>query len=98
MDRSKNHERLSLAVFANVDSVRRCLHSFDEKRPENGIFRCLARPSVIDGVDQHRYAKYIRQENELLSPVGAQMTGIGKELDGSEPFVVSGFDLFNCRM
>ena len=48
---------------------------------------------MIDGIDQHRNAQRIGQQDELLPRCTAHLTGAGQEVDGMLPFGLCRLDI-----
>lgn len=48
---------------------------------------------MVDGVDQHRHAERIRQQDEFLTVVVAHLSGTRQEIDPGFPFRLGRFDL-----
>ena len=93
------HEHgFAFLVEADVGAHCQLRRAVDMKGTEHGRFRGARRLAVIDGVDQHRYPQHIGKQDKFLAPVVALVAGGSEELDGLQPFVLAGFELFDRRV
>jgi hypothetical protein len=73
----------------DIGAMRRHLVLADIERAEHrGLGGALALP-VVDGIDQHRHAEHIGEQDELLPDRSALLTGPGQEIDRIFPFLES---------
>jgi hypothetical protein len=61
--------------------------AFEVEGAEHARLRRAFGLAVVDGVDEHRHAKRVRQQDILLPPVVARLPGTGEKLDGGHPLV-----------
>ena len=93
------HEHgLAFLVEADVGAHFQLRRAVNVKGTEHGRFRGARRFAVVDGVDQHRYPQHIRKQDKFLAPIVALVAGGSEELDGLQPFVLAGFELFDRRV
>jgi hypothetical protein len=50
---------------------------------------------MVDRIDEHRYAKDVGEQDVLLTPVVADLSGLGQEADCREPLFVSRLDFLH---
>ena len=93
-----NDEGFAFSIQADVGSVFPCRRIRDMERSKNGGLRGAARLAVVDGVDKHRHAQDIRQQDEFLPPVVAHVSGRRQKLDRLEPFFLGRLDFLGGFM
>ena len=86
--------RFALAIKADGAAHRQFWRAINVKRPKHGVFRGAAGAAVVDGIDQHRKAKRVRQQDELLPFTRADLPGFGKKIDAVVPFGLCQMHLF----
>ena len=90
------HEHgLAFLVEADVGAHFQLRRAVNMERAEHGRFRGARRFAVVDGVDQHGNAHDVGKQDKFLAPVVGLVAGGGEELDGLQPFVLAGFELFD---
>ena len=94
-DAPQHHHRLALAVLADIGAQRVMGRIGDIERAEDGVRRGGAGAAMVDGVDQHRYAQHVRQQDVFLAPVRAHLACFRQEFDCGQPFLVRGFDFLD---
>src|SRR5258707_1363910 len=80
--------KVAADVFAQLEFWRSGV-----ERPEHRCFSCPRQHPMVDRVHQHRYAKRVGQEDELLPRIGAQPAGFREEADSPLPFRLGRLDL-----
>ena len=99
VDDAAAHEHgLAFLVEADVGAHCQLWRAIDVEGTEHGRFRGARRFAVVDGVDQHRYPQHIGKQDKFLAPIVALVAGGSEELDGLQPFVLAGFELFDRRV
>jgi hypothetical protein len=53
---------------------------------------------VVEGVDERRDTKHVREEDELLADVRAHLSGLGEELEAGHPLLGREPDLLDERV
>jgi hypothetical protein len=97
-DASLDQHRVAFLVEADIRAHRQFRRVGNVERAKNGGFGRTRRLAVVDGVNQHRDAQDIGQQDIFLPPVIAHLAGPGQEHDRLEPFLLGGFDLLDGRM
>jgi len=93
-DAAMHKHRLALAIQRNVRAHLAWWRIGHVEGAEDGRFRSAFRFAVIDGIDEHRHAEDIGQQNVFLAPVIAGLTGRCEKLDGFEPLFFGRLNLF----
>ena len=79
-------QRLAFQTRRHVGAERHHRRVFRVERPENRTVGAALARLLIDGVDQHRDAQHVGQQNELLPRGATALADLGEELNALHPF------------
>ena len=68
------------------------------KRSQHGRFRRTGRLPMIDGIDEHGHTKDVREKDELLALLVADLTRPREEVDRGHPLRRGGLDFSDDRV
>jgi hypothetical protein len=86
---------LAFEIGRHIRSMRHHLVLADIERPEHGGFGRALAFAVIDGIDQHRDAEHVGEQDEFLPAGRAFLADSGEEIDRIFPFGESEIGLSN---
>ena len=86
-DAALHEHPLARQIGRDIGAMRRHLVLADIERAEHrGLGGALALP-VVDGIDQHRHAEHVGEQDEFLTDRGALLAGAGQEIDRIFPLL-----------